>query len=125
MPQDLLWLALAGALGTLARFGMSELVAHLAGRKFPWSTLTINVLGSLLFGLVWTLASERQWISERTGLIVLTGFMGAFTTYSTFAFETEQLLVGAKWELALSNLLAQNGLAVLAVVAGCRIARWM
>jgi fluoride exporter len=125
MFQNLVLLSVAGAVGTLARYGMSEMVSHLVGRKFPWSTLSVNLLGSLLFGLVWTLADERKLISPQAGLVILTGFMGAFTTFSTFAFESSQLLSAAKWDLLLANVVAQNGLGLLAVFAGRALARWM
>jgi CrcB protein len=125
MFQNLVLLSVAGAAGTLARYGMSEMVSHLLGRKFPWSTLSVNLLGSLLFGLVWTLADERKLISPQAGLVILTGFMGAFTTFSTFAFESGQLLSTARWDLLLANLAAQNGLGLLAVFAGRTLARWM
>lgn len=123
MLQNLVLLSLAGAAGTLARYGMSELVSHLAGRKFPWSTLSVNLIGSFLFGLVWTLADERKLISPQAGLVILTGFMGAFTTFSTFAFESNQLFSSERWPLGLANLLAQNGLGLLAVIAGRTLAR--
>lgn len=123
MPQTLLLLSLAGALGTLARYGMALLVSHIAGKDFPWGTLLINVLGNLLFGLVWTLVDERGHLSPKTGLVILTGFMGAFTTFSTFAFESSQLLQKEAWSLALANIAAQNGIGILAVFAGSALAR--
>jgi fluoride exporter len=125
MFQNLVLLSVAGAMGTLARYGMSELVSHLIGRKFPWSTLSVNLLGSLLFGLIWTLADDRKLISPQAGLVILTGFMGAFTTFSTFAFESSQLLSAGRWDLLAANLAAQNGLGLLAVFAGRVMARWM
>ena len=69
MLQNLVLLSVAGAMGTLTRYGMSELVSHLVGRKFPWSTLSINLLGSFLFGLVWTLAdgATTAYADCRTG----------------------------------------------------------
>ncbi|MFN0054590.1 MAG: fluoride efflux transporter CrcB [Planctomycetales bacterium] len=123
MPQQLLLLAIAGAAGTLARYGLSELVSSLLGRKFPWSTLAVNLLGSLLFGLVWTLATQRELISPRAGLVILTGFMGAFTTFSTFAFESSQLLQAGMWGAVMANMAAQNLLGILAVVAGSWLAK--
>lgn len=123
MFQNLVLLSIAGAAGTLARYGMSELVSHLIGRKFPWSTLSVNLIGSFLFGLVWTLADERKLISPQAGLVILTGFMGAFTTFSTFAFESSQLFSSGRWPLAVANLVAQNGLGLLAVLAGRALAR--
>lgn len=125
MLQNIVLLSLAGAAGTLSRYGMGELVSHLAGRRFPWSTLVINALGSLLFGLVWTLVVKRELLSPQAGLVILTGFMGAFTTFSTFAFESFHLIDEGQWSLALANLAVENGLGLMAVWLGCAIARWV
>lgn len=123
VPQNIFLLAIAGALGTLARYGTSELVTYLVGKKFAWSTLTVNLIGSLLFGLVWTLVVKRQILSEQQGLVILTGFMGAYTTFSTFAFESSQFFEAGRWPAGLLNLALQNGLGLLAVWAGAAIAR--
>src|SRR5690349_15449121 len=122
-PQNILLLSIAGAVGTLARYGTSELVSHLVGKKFAWSTLTVNLVGSFLFGLVWTLVVKRQVLSEQAGLVILTGFMGAYTTFSTFAFESSQFLEAGRWQAALANLALQNCLGILAVWAGAIAAK--
>src|SRR2546422_383232 len=106
--HKLVLLAFAGALGTLARYGLSGLAYRWWGESFPWGTLAVNLLGCFLFGLVWTLGEERLIISGETRLIVLTGFMGAFTTFSTFAFETTESLRDGEWWLAVANFAAQN-----------------
>ncbi len=85
------WLCFAGAAGTLARYGLAGLMQRLLGESFPWGTLTVNALGCFLFGVVWMLAEDRLVISGQTRFVILTGFMGAFTTFSTFAFETAAL----------------------------------
>ena len=123
MWQKLLLLAAAGAIGTIARFLLAEVVNHYAGKTFPWGTLVVNVLGCFLFGLVASLADERQLISDQTRLIVLTGFMGAFTTFSTFAFETTQLARGQHWLLAGGNLLAENLLGIAGILLGMAVGR--
>ena len=123
LSAKLAWLAAVGALGTLARFGLSGLVQRLLGTGFPWGTLVVNALGCLLFGIVWTLAEERLVIGGETRLIVLVGFMGAFTTFSTFAFETAAMLRDAEWLHATANLLAQNVLGVACFFAGSSIGR--
>jgi len=125
LPQNILLLSIAGALGTLARYGTSELVAHLVGKKFAWSTLTVNLVGSFLFGLVWTLVVKRQVLSEQAGLVILTGFMGAFTTFSTFAFESSQFFETGRWQAALVNLALQNVLGILAVLGGAALAKYL
>lgn len=119
----LLLIALAGGVGTLARYGMGSLVHRIFGTAFPWGTISVNLLGSFLFGLVWTLATERLVISTEARIIILTGFMGAFTTFSTFMFETGELVRGGQWLLAGGNLLLQNVIGLAAVFGGIAIAR--
>ena len=123
--KDLLWLAAAGAAGTLCRFGVSGLVQWLAGPKFPWGTLTVNVAGCFFFGLLWMLAEERLVLRGQTRFILLVGFMGAFTTFSTFAFETTTYLRDGQWLAACGNVLATNFVCVLAVMGGFAVARWL
>lgn len=116
-------IALAGSLGTLARYGLGSLVHRLFGAVFPWGTVSVNMLGSFLFGLVWTLAAERMAISAEARIVILTGFMGAFTTFSTFMFETGELIRGGQWLLAGGNLLLQNIVGLAAVFGGIALAR--
>jgi CrcB protein len=119
----LAWLAGAGALGTLARYGVGGVVQRAFGGAFPWGTLVVNALGCLLFGLVWALAEERLVISGETRLVLLVGFMGAFTTFSTFAFETSAMLRDAEWSFALANVLSQNVLGIVCFFAGLALGR--
>jgi fluoride exporter len=119
----LAWLAAAGALGTLARYGVGGVVQRALGGAFPWGTLVVNAVGCLLFGLVWALAEERMVISGETRAILLVGFMGAFTTFSTFAFETSAMLRDAEWSFALANLLSQNVLGIVCFFAGLALGR--
>jgi CrcB protein len=121
--QKLAWLAVAGAVGTLSRYGLSGLVQRVCGESFPWGTLTVNGLGCFLFGLVWTLAEDRLLIRGETRFIILTGFMGAFTTFSTFAFETGVRLEDREWLAALLNLSAQNGLGLILLFLGLALGR--
>ena len=123
--QRLLWIALAGSLGTVARYGLSGLVHRWAGSGFPWGTLAVNAAGCLLFALVWSLAEERGVISSQARTIVLVGFMGAFTTFSTYMFESGQFLRDGQWSAAMANVLAQNGLGIAALFAGIWLAGWL
>lgn len=125
MFKELGLLALAGAVGTLCRYGLSGLVQRFAGADFPWGTLAVNALGCLLFGFVWTLGEERLLISGQTRFIVLTGFMGAFTTFSTFAFETGAFVQESTWRLAAGNLLAHNLLGLCCLFAGLSLGRFV
>ncbi len=122
--QRLLWIALAGSLGTIARYGLSGLVHRWAGSAFPWGTLAVNAAGCLLFALVWSLAEERGVISSQARTIVLVGFMGAFTTFSTYMFESGQFVRDGQWSVAMANVLAQNSVGIAALFAGIRLAGW-
>jgi fluoride exporter len=121
--QRLAWLAGAGALGALARYGLAGVVQSLHESGFPWGTLVVNALGCACFGLVWTLAEERLLMSGETRTIVLVGFMGAFTTFSSYAFETGQLLRDAEWAFAAANVLAQNLLGLAGFFVGVVVGR--
>lgn len=121
--NKLIWLFIAGGFGVLARFGLGGVIQRWYGSTFPIGTFVINVLGCLLFGVIWSLAEERLVISSETRFILLTGFMGAFTTFSTFAFETSGLMRDSEWLLAMSNVLGQTLLGLVAVVGGMAIGR--
>jgi len=123
--KELLWLAVAGATGTLCRYGLSGLAQWIGQARFPWGTLAVNGLGCFLFGLIWVLAEQRLVIGGQTRAIVLIGFMGAFTTFSTYAFETGQLLRDSEWFLAAGNLLAHNAIGLLCVFLGFGTGRWL
>lgn len=122
---DLAFLALAGALGTLARYGLGLLSLRWFGDDFPWGTLLINSLGCLLFGFLWALAEEQKWLTKDVRLILLTGFLGAFTTFSTFAFETGRLMEEARFAAALANIALEVGLGLLGVFLGFALGRWL
>jgi CrcB protein len=95
--NQLLWtlfaLAVGGTLGCWARYGMTVLVQAVYGRDFPYATLSINVLGSFLMGFLFIETLERLTISPELRTGVLTGFLGGFTTFSTYSMEV-LLLVG-------------------------------
>jgi CrcB protein len=116
-------MAFAGALGTLSRYWLAGVVQNLAGTLFPWGTVVVNLSGSLVFGLLVAIMEGRFAISGETRMILLTGFMGAFTTFSTFMFETEQLLESSQWGLAAGNLLLQNVVGLLALFVGLALGR--
>ena len=106
--MKILLIALAGAAGTLARYWLGGLVQRSSGSTFPWGTFTVNMLGCFLFGLVWSLAEERMAISAGARMVILVGFMGALTTFSSFVFETGTLLRDSQWALAFGNIALEN-----------------
>jgi CrcB protein len=125
MLEKLGLIALAGAIGTLARYWMSGLVYDLLGRDFPWGTAAVNILGCFLFGLVWELGEGRMLIRAETRAIILTGFMGAFTTFSTFIFESGGFLEDGRWLPALANVTFQTVVGFVALFAGLAIGRML
>jgi fluoride exporter len=123
--QQLAWLALAGALGALSRYGLSGLVQNAAGASFPWGTLSVNCLGCLLFGLLWAVFEDRMAISSETRAILAIGFLGSFTTFSTFAYETSQFCRDSQWWTALANVAAHNVLGLAFVFVGRALGRML
>ncbi len=125
MLVRILLIAAAGACGAVARYGLSGLAQRLAGSSWPLGTWTVNVLGSLLFGVIWAMAmtNERVIIGAETRIILLIGFMGAFTTFSTLSFETAQMLGKGQWVLAGVNAGGQVVVGLGAVFVGMALGR--
>ena len=115
-------LALAGAMGTLARYGISELANRLAGGNYPLGTFTVNVLGSFLFGFIWHLAVVRLLIPDHVRIILLVGFMGSFTTFSSLMFDSFAL-GQTRLVLLFFNIGAQVVLGMGALLLGMTLAR--
>lgn len=105
--QKILGILVAGGLGSLARYSLSSIVQKVAPSHLPLGTLCVNILGCGLFGFLWALMEHRTRIGPEWRAVILTGFMGAFTTFSTFVFDTHELLRLTHWMQALSNLLVQ------------------
>jgi CrcB protein len=113
-----LGVAAGGAIGAVLRFLVSQLCARQFGTAFPLGTLLINVSGSLLLGWFLTVTRQRYPVTESFHLAVAVGLVGAFTTFSTFAWETDVLLKGgAEWK-ALANIVGSVLLGLAAVRLG-------
>jgi CrcB protein len=123
MWHKLIWLAAAGALGTLARYSLGGLAQRLGNGDFPTGTLIVNAAGCFLFGLIWSLAEGRTLISGEARTVALVGFMGAFTTFSTLMFETSGLVRDSQWMAAALNLGAQNLSGLLLMFLGLAAGR--
>ena len=121
MLVKVLALALAGALGTLCRVGISTLLGQWLPR-YPWGAYVVNLIGCYLFGLVWALGASR-FPSVELRLYVLGGFMGAFTTYSTYIFDTVQLGQNQGVRAAAVYFVSQNVAAVGALYLGLAMGR--
>ena len=119
----LLLLAAAGAAGTLARYGLSSWVRQWSSGGFPYGTLAANGLGCLLFGIILTLSREKGLLAEETATWIMVGFLGAFTTFSTFAFESGDLLRAGEMGAAMANVVANVVIGMGLFFAGVWLAR--
>ena len=121
--RDLLVLALAGAAGTLSRYALSGWAYRLFGGGFPYGTLAVNVIGCFLVGLLMEVAVATDLLPAAWRLPLAVGFLGAFTTFSAFGYETLQYLLDGAWGPALSNVGANLLLGVGATWIGFVAAR--
>lgn len=115
---------LGGALGALGRYSMVMLMQHFFGKAFPYGTLLVNSIGALLIGLlsVWFLEKATQ-ISEFWRLLFIVGFLGAFTTFSSFSLETLNLFLQGHTFRAFFNIMANVCLCLVAVWLGMQMAK--
>ncbi len=95
-----LLIALAGSLGAMARFGLINFINHHLGRAFPFGTLAVNVLGSALMGFLAVYLLQKFQLAPEYRIAILTGFLGAFTTMSTFSIDSLTLIEREQWLLA-------------------------
>ena len=121
--QQLLAIAGGGALGAIFRFCLSNSVHRLLGRDFPYGTLVVNTVGSLLMGLCFVLLVERMAVSAEWRSAILVGLLGAFTTFSTFSFETLALFNAGAPIKALVNIMMSVMLCLLATWLGMTLGR--
>jgi CrcB protein len=121
--MNLLLIALGGAVGSVARYGTGTLLLRLTERTlFPWGTLAVNLLGCLVIGYLNGLLDERLIRPEYRFLAVI-GFLGGYTTFSTFGWETAAFLRDRQYLAATAYVLANNVLGVLLVVVGYGLSR--
>lgn len=116
--KTLLVIGLAGLFGTMARYLISMWVDKSIPLNFPFGTLTVNVVGSFVMGIIMALSLKYFLISETWRLILGVGFLGALTTYSTFSFETLLLMHTQEWSKVAANILLNAFGTLLAVMAG-------
>jgi fluoride exporter len=112
-----------GFVGAMARYGVSLAVATFWTRQFPLGTFLINVSGSFILGLFSTLAAERLMLAPEWRLFVATGFVGAYTTFSTFEYETQRLTEAGTATWAAVNVLTSVVAGFAAVWLGVKLAR--
>ncbi len=116
-------IALGGAAGAVSRYLLTGWTQKLTFVKFPVGTLAVNIIGCLLIGFLASALAGPLMIRQEYRLGILVGLLGGFTTFSSFGWETLELLGDGQYTLAAVNIFASNGLGLLAVWAGARGAR--
>ncbi len=116
-------IAAGGAAGALFRFWVSSGIYSLLGRSFPFGTLVVNVLGSLVMGFLYVLLLDRMTVPPEIRALLLVGFLGAFTTFSTFSIETLNLIEQADFFKAGLNMFLSVSACVLACWFGVLLGR--
>jgi fluoride exporter len=122
---DVLVISLGAIVGANARYFISRYATQTLGPVFPYGTLIINISGSLIVGffVIWT--SERVLVDPRWRLLVVVGFCGAFTTFSSYAFETMAYFEQGQWLLMVGNIFSNNLLCLAGALGGMALARML
>ena len=115
--MNLLAIAIGGATGSLCRYGMTNGIYFLLGRGFPYGTLAVNILGSILMGIAYIMMVEKVEVSPEWRMGIIVGLLGAFTTFSTFSIETLELFETGENLKAILNMF----LSVALCISGCWI----
>lgn len=122
LEMRLVWIAVFGALGSLARYGVGLAAKAWLGASFPYGTLAVNLVGSFVLALIVTLALSGR-VSEELRLAIGVGFCGAFTTFSTFELEVQQLIAAGRPLEAFAYVVSSLALGFGAVLLGQWVAR--
>jgi CrcB protein len=117
----ILAIAAGGAVGAVLRYALTGWVQELGGARFPWGTLVVNALGSLALGLIMAGLVEHSATGSVTRTFWTIGVLGAFTTFSTFSYETLALLSAGDWSAGVANVAANLALGLIAAFIGLRL----
>ena len=121
--NELMAIALGGALGAVARYLVGETVTTQVGSVFPWGIFVVNVVGCFLIGMLFVLLAEQHQGAGIWRSLLMVGFLGAFTTFSTFSLQTLALIETGRWLTALAYSLASLLSCLVAVAFGVWITR--
>ena len=117
-----IYLMIGGLTGTAARYGLTGLVSQKAGAGFPWGTIAVNIAGCFLVGFLDVFLGKKFSLSPQYRLLLMTGFCGAFTTFSALMLETSQLLKSGGFLSAAGNVMISVGLGFAVLWLGAAIA---
>ena len=123
MVYKVLVLALGGALGTVSRFTVSKFSQRFIGGDFSWGTAAVNLIGCFIIGFLWSLSNEKDLLTPLSRLFFMVGFLGAFTTFSTYALETMNFYREDEFLYMAGSIVLNNLLGFLMVIVGIWLAR--
>jgi len=118
----IIWIAIFGAIGTLARYGLQGVVQHRTTATFPTGTLVVNLSGCLLLGFLGQLTMNRMMVSPDMRVAITIGFFGGFTTFSSFTWETIKMLEDGEWLWGGAYILASVGIGLMLTLIGIHAA---
>lgn len=121
----ILAIAIGGSLGALSRYWVVGVISTLFERTFPFGTLVVNILGSLLIGVLYVLIVEKLDIAAEWHALLMVGFVGAFTTFSTFSLETLVLIQDGRLIAAMTYIISSVVICLLAVMAGMQMTKYL
>lgn len=121
--QTVIGIGVAGAFGALARYGLEGAVSQRWPTAFPWGTFVVNLTGAFLLGLIFTVLTEHLSFAPWVRSSLTIGFLGAYTTFSTLAFESYRLLEDGAVGLAFANMAGSVAAGLAAVYAGIVVGR--
>lgn len=116
-------IALFGAAGAVSRYAVDSWVSDATGGQFPWGTLTVNVAGAFLLGVLVAVTTERLLLDQNWRIGLGIGFLGSFTTFSTFAYESVRLAEDSAWLMTAANVFGMIAIGLLAAFAGLALGR--
>jgi len=123
VPMPLILIGLGGFAGAISRYVVDGFVSDRTGGSFPWGTLVVNASGSFLLGLLFAMTADRAILPAEIRGPLMIGFIGAYTTFSTYMLESWGLIESGSWGPAIANLGGSVLIGLLAVAAGLVVGR--
>lgn len=121
--MQFLWIGIGGFVGANARYAFGRYIGHHLGMSFPWGTGIVNVTGAFLIGIVFTLLTDRVVDDPMWRQLVIIGFLGGYTTFSSYTIEAVTMMLDGRWLPALGYILGSNAIGLLACFGGIWLTR--